>query len=519
MIKTLKQLIAPESKPLHLYWSFRDSVNKYPAAMMHFDSALPTFPELGVHATYAEVLDAIEHRGAWLISKGMDQGTHTAIFKSASFDSYMWAVAVAYAGGVPVMISPHLSADTLDVLLHRLDDPWVLFDDETKDKVYVVDGSMPEHKIDLSEYKFASISAKPAPRGNVDTVAYMTHTSGTTGVPKLIVHSQVSMGWRVLWQQRILSVIDKDSLVAFHISPVHSRFNIGIASLMSYGFSLLNISDPDVSNVEKVLLRYRPKVLETHPNHFVRWLSLTGKSSESFGSVKYLHSTFDAINKETMTKYLRASKHKIPVFLQVYGQSECGPMIMRAHTLQTLKLTNARWMGIGMPRMTKARIVNMQGKTQGRRKPGMIQMYSRGRALTYWNEEDRFTMNLHGKWWDSGDIGIKGYLGQIALFDRQVDLIANIESTLALEDRLLDQHSFLSEIIFIRGENGEPQPVVAVADGCDMNWDAWWKSIADLPHMAMPLILAYENFPRTATMKVQRNQLEAMLPQLKSVST
>ena len=160
----------------------------------------------------------------------------------------------------------------------------------------------------------------------------MTHTSGTTGVPKLIVHSQTSMGWRVLWQQRVLSAVDKDSLVAFHISPVHSRFNIGIASLMSYGFSLLNISDPSLPNVEATLRRYRPKVLETHPNHFVRWLTLVESDPSVFSSIKYLHSTFDAINKETMAKYLRASQYKVPVFLQVYGQSECGPMIMRAHT-------------------------------------------------------------------------------------------------------------------------------------------------------------------------------------------
>lgn len=516
MISALKQLVAPTSEPLHLYWGFRDSARKHPAAMMHFDTPLPTFPELGIHATYAEVLEAIECRGAWLISHGMMPGKHTAVFKSASLDSYMWAVAIGYASGVPVMISPHLPAETLDALLHRLDDPWVLYDAETAEKVSAVDGATPQHKINLADYEPVDEPAAPAPRGRVDAVAYMTHTSGTTGVPKLIVHSQTSMGWRVLWQQRVLSAVDKDSLVAFHISPVHSRFNIGIASLMSYGFSLLNISDPSLPNVEATLRRYRPKVLETHPNHFVRWLTLVESDPSVFSSIKYLHSTFDAINKETMAKYLRASQYKVPVFLQVYGQSECGPMIMRAHTPQTLRLTNARWVGVGMPRMTKARIVDQHGRVQRRRKSGAIQMYSRGRALTYWREEDRFNQNLYGQWWDSGDVGIKGYLGQIALLDRQVDLIANVESTLALEDRLLDQHSFLSEIVFVRGQAGEPQPVVAIADGHEMDWEAWWKSVADLPHMAAPLVLPYEDLPRTATMKVQRNQLEAALPRLQA---
>lgn len=518
VVGKLKGIISPASAPLHLYWSFRDSVGRHPAAMMHFDAPLPTFPELGVHSTYADVLGAIERRGAWLISRGLTPGTHAAVFKSASFDSYMWAVAIGYAGGVPVMISPHLSADILDALLHRLDAPWVLYDAETAEKVAAVAGAASEHKLDLAEYESVEDPAKPARRGRADAVAYMTHTSGTTGVPKLIAHSQISMGWRVLWQRRILAAVDKTSLVAFHISPVHSRFNIGIASLMSFGFGLLNISDPSVANVSDTLRRYRPKVLETHPNHFVRWLSALEANPSVFASVKYLHSTFDAINKETMAKYLRASKYRVPVFLQVYGQSECGPMILRAHTPQTLRVTNARWVGVGMPRMTKARVVDEQGRVQRRRKPGAIQMYSRGRALTYWREEDRFSANLDGSWWNSGDVGIKGFLGQIALFDRQVDLIANVESTLALEDRLLDQHSYLSEVVFIRGKEGEPQPVVAVADGHQMDWEAWWKSVADLPRMAAPVVLAYDDFPRTATMKVQRNQLEAALPRLRAAS-
>lgn len=88
MIRALKQLVAPASEPLHLYWGFRDSARKHPAVMMHFDTPLPTFPELGIHATYAEVLEAVERRGAWLISHGMTPGTHTAVFKSAFFDSY-----------------------------------------------------------------------------------------------------------------------------------------------------------------------------------------------------------------------------------------------------------------------------------------------------------------------------------------------------------------------------------------------------------------------------------------------
>ena len=40
-------------------------------------------------------------------------------------------------------------------------------------------------------------------------ISYMTHTSGTTGIPKLICHSAHSMGWRTKWQKLFLQKFQK----------------------------------------------------------------------------------------------------------------------------------------------------------------------------------------------------------------------------------------------------------------------------------------------------------------------
>lgn len=75
---------------------------------------------------------------------------------------------------------------------------------------------------------------------------------------------------------------------------------------------------------------------------------------------------------------------------------------------------------------------------------------------------------------DSGDYGMKDEQGRLFLQDRQVDLVETIDSTLAIEDKLLDTLTFLDEVVIIRGENGSPQPIIAVHDDKEMNWDAWW---------------------------------------------
>ena len=73
---------------------------------------------------------------------------------------------------------------------------------------------------------------------------------------------------------------------------------------------------------------YQPIAVETHPNNFVQWVRLAKEKPEAFASVHYYHSTFDAINNATMVAFLKASAANEPIFLQVYGQSECGPMIL-----------------------------------------------------------------------------------------------------------------------------------------------------------------------------------------------
>ncbi|WP_163651818.1 acyl-CoA synthetase [Listeria sp. PSOL-1] len=501
-------------EPFNLFSNFSKSAERFPDQTIQFDEPLPSFPELTLSTTYLESKKALIVKASQLQKLGIVKSNKVILYKSAQFDTYLLAVALAYIGAVPIMISPHLPVETMDILTERLGNPWLICDFATQKR------SQQLQKLDTNQLIFAekinditieTLSSQI--KLPDDMISYMTHTSGTTGVPKLIAHSANSMGWRIKWQKNILSLIRKRGLVAFHISPVHSRFNIGISSLMAKGFPLLSIANPNLKNVAFVLRKCEPFIIETHPNHFVQWTQLAKEKPEVFASVKYYHSTFDAINKETMAIFLRTSKYRKPIFLQVYGQSECGPMIMRFHTKSSLKRANARVMGVGMLGLTKARIVDQNGRVQAAGTPGNIQMLSKGRALTYFNEDQRFNENVYGKWWDSGDYGVKNRLGSLSLLDRQVDLIQTIDSTLAIEDRLLDQLTFLDEVIIIRGKEGKPQPIVSVRAGQKMDFDRWFAAISDFPHLNEPIMMDYDKIPRTATMKVQRLRLEKALTQ------
>ncbi len=500
-------------EPLNLYDNFATASRRWPDVRIYFDQALPAFPELGLATHYCEVLEAIDRRARQLAVLGIEAGSKVMIFKSPAFDSYLLAVALTKLGAVPVMVSYHLSAEVIRVFGQRLGQGhFLLYDHKTAKTVSQL--SSPNSSTYLSIESILEVkeeSELKTRQVDLDAIAYMTHTSGTTGIPKLICHSCSSMGWRTLWQKRVLDQMQERKLCSFLVSPVHSRFNIGVSSLMSLGFPMMPLSNPDLASVEAAFRAHPPYAVETHPNHFVQWRSLAQGHPDLFKETKYFHSTFDAINGDSMASFLRAAKANHPVFLQVYGQSECGPMILRAHRLRSLVNLEARDMGQGLGDLTKARICDAEGNPVKQGQPGHIQLYSKGRALTYYQEEERFAENVYGEWWDSGDYGYIDQRGHLYLQDRQVDLLEDLPSTLALEDVLLDKLDFLAEVVIIRDSKGYAQPVIAVNDGMTMDWQAWWELTGDMPFLNKPIVIDWLEYPRTETMKIKRSSLYELL--------
>lgn len=509
-------MIFPDNpyEELNLYTNFLNAAKQFPKVPIYFDEPLIGFKELGTKTTYEEALTSINKQAARLSSLGIKKQDRVVIYKSANFDTYLLAVAVSYLGAVPIMISYHLPAEIMTVMCERLEDPWLIYDRITKDRGKKITSVSSSRLIELEKLVLSQNSKEVKQEIlPIDAISYMTHTSGTTGIPKLIAHSASSMGWRTKWQKNVFDLMPEKKLVAFHISPVHSRFNIGISSLMSKGFPMLWVGNSEPKAVADIFSIFKPYALETHPNNFVQWSKLAQETPEAFKSFHYFHSTFDAINKGTMKIFLEASEAKKAVFMQVYGQSECGPMIMRFHTRESIESLDARNMGSGMPSLTEVRIVDPSGEETAPNTSGNIQMLSKGRALTYYKEDKRFKENTYDLWWDSGDFGYKNEAGELFLLDRQIDLINDIESTLKIEDLLLDKLDFLDEVIIVRGKDNLPQPIIALHPSKHMDWDRWFQAILDFPLLNKPLIWVYDAIPRTATMKVQRLKIEELLKQ------
>jgi len=491
------------------------------ATELELDHDLDLAPEAGRRLTVTDLARYVDDYGARLWAAGVRPSARVAIHKASNFDIYLLASAVARIGAVPVMLSPALDGDSVAALLERLDQPYLLTDTGKLDGtlagrelaascagIILATGSRP------GAVSLADLAGSPRRRPiyqDLDEPALMTHTSGTTGLPKLVVHSARTLYGRFRPQRRLMSLIRRKETVAVHVSYVHSRMFLAMAVLLPRSMPVVIMSDGEPEQVAELFARTKPGFIETHPNSFMEWEPLAHDPRAPLANVKYFSTTFDAIHPGTMDRLLKASRRRFPFFFQIYGQSECGPLIGRGYTRRNAHKANGRCLGYPMPGISKFRIVSRDGRPPSKDNPGYVEVFTVGRAVTYYGEQERFAKQVNGIWWRGMDIGYRGRFGCLHLLDREVDQIPNVHSTLAVEDAVLSRLAEVTELVLVPGPRQEPLPVVCTRDNQPLDLDRWREAVREFPQLAPPIHLPLSELPRTATMKVQRIELARRL--------
>jgi acyl-coenzyme A synthetase/AMP-(fatty) acid ligase len=509
------------NRGLYLGSFFDGAARKIPDLPVTLDHELDVAPELGRNLTARACAQLVARLAAALRAENIREGEHVAIYKQNSFDIFLIACAVSRAGGVPISLSPGLDGQVVADLLHRSGWPR-LITDEAK-----LTGALPPHvRAQAARIYLASGEASGTTRLRLDegtaplpfTPAdpgqpmLVTHTSGTTGTPKLAVHT--AWTFRARYRPQALGarlLIKRRETVALHVSFVHSRLITALAIALHRGFPIVIVRDTDPARAADLFTATRPGIIEAHPNALVEWEDLVDDPRQPLSGLKYLSTTFDAIHPRTVLRLLNASRRRNPVHAQLYGQSEVGPTVWRVSGRRRRESSDWRCVGFGFPGMTSARVVPRGGGRPTASSPGFVEVRTDGRAKTYLGEEERYQQQLTDGWWRMGDVGYRTWRGCLHLCDREVDIIPGFGSTLEVEDRLMSRLPSLLEVVIIPDEAGTPVPVLASRTGTELGPGQWEKAIADLPPMAEPLYMSLSEIPRTATTKVRRLELARIL--------
>jgi len=479
---------------------------------------------------YAGWAALVDRAAAWLYAAGVRPWDRVAVLKANHLDVTLLASAIARLGAIPATLAWTHTPEFVRAMLTRLERPFLVADGAQllscgleRDSVatlttrtITVDRTGRDDVLALDDLRHAP-AVPPRLRAAHEPMV-ITHTSGTTGVPKLVLHSAESI--------HSLALVEAERWPVFRMRPqdtfaycdpfCHQRMATAMAAIATLTPTALMLSEPQSLTVRDLLIRHRPTIAETLPNIYLHWENLARDPARPFGNVRVYINSFDAIHTRTIRTFLHATDRRMPIWVQSWSQTEAGAIVIRPYLRRSVRRVGHRppptqVLGWPIPWLCKLRAVDPE---TGRRVPrgtvGLIEVSQPGRSLGYVGEQDRHDLKRNGWWWNTGDLGVINRFGAVRLVDREIDRIPG-GSALELEDVLLDRLPTTTEVVVLAISGDMPVPVLSTTGDLPISRAAWARATTDLPPLADPIQISWSDFPRTATWKIRRVQLRERL--------
>ncbi|TDC58677.1 long-chain fatty acid--CoA ligase [Actinomadura sp. KC345] len=517
-------------KRIELGTLFEDVADRGHSTTVHLSRPLDIAPGLGTVLDPPALAGLVRDAAGWFAGAGVKPGDRVAISKRDHWDLVLLCCAAARLGAVPVPLSASLEKDVLEILLKRLDPALLVVDaarlpdgrpaDSGAARTLVLDRGVDREPGDGSVLSLHDVRGHtvPAPRRRPDDDPLaILHTSGTTGVPKLVVHSTRTLLRRLVdFEAHRWPVLAArpDDVAAAAFSFAHGRALAWTAAVSALGpAKMVVITSADWDEARPPLEEHRPTVMEAQPSTFVRWRPHS--RTRAFDRVRLYVSTFDAVHPPTVRTFLDATRHPRPVWLQGWGQTETGPLTFRFFTRRAMRAERGRHpttrdLGRPVPGRTRLRVVDRETlRPVPRGTAGLLACSTKALCLDYTAERERYLRKRAGRWFITGDLGVLTRGGRLLLLDRESDALPEA-SCVEVEDVIEDRLPGVGECVVLSVPGGRAQPVLVVEDG-RLDPDLWRSALADLPELAEPVLVTWERMPRTATGKVRRAALREHL--------
>lgn len=488
----------------------------------------PTGPTERDYAGWAALVDQV---AGSLYEAGVRPWDRVAILKANHLDVAVLGCAAARLGAIPAMLAWTHTPEFARALLTRLERPFLIsdqaqlasceLDPETlgalTTRTISVDGNdgRPD-VVALDDLRGAATA--PTHLRAAEEPMVITHTSGTTGIPKLVMHSARSIHSLALVEAERWPLVQlrTTDTVAYCDPFCHQRMATALAAMVTVTPRMLMLSQPLSPAVKQLLLDNAPTVVETLPNIYLAWESLARDDTRTFRNVRVYINSFDAIHTRTIRTFLDATDRRLPLWVQSWSQSEAGAIVIRPYLRSSVRRRGHRppatqVLGWPVPFLGKIRAVDPDtGEEVRRGQVGLIEISQPGRCLAYVGEQHRHDLKRNGWWWNTGDLGVINRFGSVRLVDREIDRIPGA-SAIELEDVLLDRLPHTTEVVILAVDGMKPVPVISTADDVPLDRAEWEKASSDLPELADPIQLRWADFPRTATWKIRRVALREQL--------
>ncbi len=459
---------------------------------------------------------------------GVEPGERVGLLLMNSAEFMEAFFALAKIGAVVVPLNWRLVADELEFILKDSGTRRLVFGGEFLDTVselhrrgdatdigqwlQVLDGDAPETFADSYQaFRDAGDAAEPEIVGAEDDMLYIMYTSGTTGLPKGVVHTHGSAIWGVLTIAATVDYRDGDRYLAalpmFHVgalTPLAVNVYRGATSVVMRSF------DPTLA--WELIEREKITTGLMVPAMLNFMLQVGGQERFDYGTVRWIMTGAAPVPVALTRKYADLG---IGV-LQVYGLTEsCGPACVMdaANALARPESTGKAFFH------TEVRVVRENGEPCEPGEAGEVVVRGAHVMREYWNRPEATAETLRDGWLHTGDVAVMDDEGFVAIQDRIKDMIisggenvypAEIEGVLSAHPQIVE-----AAVIGLPSEKwGEsPLAIVVRKDDSLSEADVITYCHGKLAGYKRPQAVAFvDEIPRNPSGKILKRVLRERFP-------
>lgn len=482
----------------------------------------------GFRLTFKELNESCNRLANALVAHGIQKGERVGLLLMNSREFMEAYFALAKVGAVVVPLNWRLVADELEFILKDSGTERLIFGEEFLDTVADLHSRGDKTDIkqwlqvhdqqdiaffatDYQAFRETGGADEPAVGATDDDMLYIMYTSGTTGLPKGVVHTHTTALWALITIGSTGDYHYKDRYLAclpmFHVgalTPLAVNVWTGTTSVVMRSF--------DPSRAWQLIEQEKITTGLAVPA-MLNFMLQVPHDQHDYSSLRWVMTGAAPVPIALTTKY-----HEMGIgVLQIYGLTEsCGPAcVMDADNAMRKPDSTGRAFF-----HTEIRVVDHAGEDCAPGEAGEVWVRGRHIMREYWNRPDATADTLTPDGWlRTGDVATMDEEGFVAIQDRIKDMIiSGGENVYPAEiEGVLASHPGISEAAVI-GQQSEkwgesPLAIVVKSDDSLTEADVLNFCQGKMAGYKLPKSAAFlDEIPRNPSGKILKRLLREQFP-------
>jgi len=479
-------------------------------ALIAPDQAALVFGE--TTCTYRELADRVRHVAAGLLELGVSRGDRV-VWLGANHPAFLEVFfATAKLGAALAPVNHRLAGSMIDELVAEYSaEVAVLGDGAGEATLPGVRSRVVVRAPAGSEIAYEDLLAHPAdisvePDVGFDDLCLLTHTSGTTGMPKGVMLTQGNVTWNVV---NLLSLVDfRSDDVTIAIAPFFRTGGTGVNVLpvLFKGGTVVIPQTLEANEVLRLLDQRRVTVGFGNPDLLGALVRSPDWRTTELGSIRCFITGGAPVPERLLRTY---AERGVPL-LQGYGLSEAGPFVLLLDAPNALRKLGSA----GKPPLfVDVRTARGDGSSSSQNETGELLVRGPNVMVGYWNRDAATRAALDGEGWlHTGDAARIDDEGYVWIVDRVVDAYESAGQVVYPGDveRVLGEHASVDDV-GIRADDGVSVAYVVLAtDQAATEQDLLEFCRQQLRPYQVPTSVTFVgSLPRNSVGKLLRHELGA----------